>query len=261
MRQTCTEPGCDRPIVGRGLCNRHYQNARNHGTLPEKPPDRVCEQCGKEITARKWNARYCSRRCNDTANRGRHLRYRVLASDRTEDRECRMCGGVIPAAATLKMKCCSRECNVAWQNEKRAADRLAAWAAEDPRCARCGEPIPVPEKGHHRMKYCSAACKKKDADARWRASAPGYNRQYLYGISPEQYEAMMAGQGGRCAICGTTEWKGKTDRPHTDHDHVTGIFRGILCDSCNLGIGKFGDDPVRLRAAADYLERAMTVPA
>lgn len=112
--------------------------------------------------------------------------------------------------------------------------------------------------------------------ARWRARSPHYNRQYHYGISPEQYEAMMTAQGGRCAICGTTEWKGKTSRPHTDHDHLTGAFRGILCDGCNLGLGKFGDDPMRLaaavvyltrddparlRAAADYLERAVAVTA
>ena len=73
----------------------------------------------------------------------------------------------------------------------------------------------------------------------------------------ERWDEMFADQGGVCAICGTAEWGGRYDRPHTDHDHATGIFRGILCDFCNRGLGMFRDDPARLRAAAAYLEKAI----
>lgn len=117
----------------------------------------------------------------------------------------------------------------------------------------------MPESRPRWSKYCSPECKKKEMDARWRARSPHYNRQYNYGISQDQYEAMMAAQRGRCAICGTSEWMGKDKRPHTDHDHATGAFRGILCGNCNNGIGMLGEDPARLRAAADYLERAVAV--
>jgi hypothetical protein len=98
------------------------------------------------------------------------------------------------------------------------------------------------------------ACKKKTQDARWRAKAPGYMRQYLYGMTDEQYAALMETQDGRCAICRTTEWTGHHKRPHVDHDHATGRVRGILCHDCNLGLGKFKDDPDLLRAAIVYLE-------
>jgi hypothetical protein len=79
-------------------------------------------------------------------------------------------------------------------------------------------------------------------------------RQYLYGLSRERFEALLAEQGGGCAICHTADWPGKDNRPHVDHDHATGNVRGILCGGCNNGLGNFADDPARLRAAADYLE-------
>lgn len=67
----------------------------------------------------------------------------------------------------------------------------------------------------------------------------------------ERFEAMLILQSGRCEIC-TAEF---TETPHVDHSHVTGRVRGLLCDSCNLGLGKFQDDPALLRLAAAYLER------
>jgi hypothetical protein len=44
---------------------------------------------------------------------------------------------------------------------------------------------------------------------------------------------------------------------HTDHNHETGCFRGILCGNCNTGLGKFRDAPHLLRLGADYLERGV----
>lgn len=57
-----------------------------------------------------------------------------------------------------------------------------------------------------------------------------------------------------CPLCHTPKEKA---RPHIDHNHRTGQFRGVICQNCNLGIGHFGDDPEVLQAAAVYLsERA-----
>lgn len=55
-----------------------------------------------------------------------------------------------------------------------------------------------------------------------------------------------------CAICGTPP--SPVRRLALDHDHVTGAFRGRLCTRCNMGLGFFADDPVRLRAALKYLQ-------
>lgn len=85
-----------------------------------------------------------------------------------------------------------------------------------------------------------------------------------YGISAERYEAMLAEQGGGCAVCGIPEGRADGRALAVDHDHSCcpgkktcgSCIRGLLCGSCNTGIGLLADTPARLRAAAAYLEQA-----
>lgn len=70
-----------------------------------------------------------------------------------------------------------------------------------------------------------------------------------YGLTLEDFDALLASQGGGCAICG------KLDVDHVDHDHRTGRVRGILCFRCNVAIGQMDDDCDRLIAAMAYLDR------
>lgn len=65
------------------------------------------------------------------------------------------------------------------------------------------------------------------------------------------YEAQLARQGGGCAICGKPEM---TQRLHTDHHHLTGECRGLLCWACNATIGRARDDANRLTVAGIYLK-------
>ena len=74
--------------------------------------------------------------------------------------------------------------------------------------------------------------------------------RYTYGLTVEQFDAMLVAQAGRCDICARP-----MKSPHIDHDHGSGAVRGLLCQPCNHGIGSMEDNPARLRAAADYLER------
>lgn len=81
-----------------------------------------------------------------------------------------------------------------------------------------------------------------------------------YDLTPEQYEKMLADQDRRCAICGATEAGGRRRHLCVDHDHATNKIRGLLCVMCNLGLGKFRDDPTLLRQAALYLEALGQAP-
>jgi hypothetical protein len=75
-----------------------------------------------------------------------------------------------------------------------------------------------------------------------------------YGLTLLDYDEMVKTQDGRCRICGTTDSGIAGEVWAVDHDHVTKRVRALLCSACNAGLGLFGDDPERLRAAADYLE-------
>ena len=75
-----------------------------------------------------------------------------------------------------------------------------------------------------------------------------YQRFKLYGITPKIYESMVDSQGGRCLICDV-----QSDKLCIDHCHDTGKVRGLLCSSCNAGLGFFRDSVDKLEKAIDYL--------
>lgn len=89
------------------------------------------------------------------------------------------------------------------------------------------------------------------------ASARKYNLRSKYGITPEHFDAMLARQGGGCAICGAALATRAGQRLHVDHDHETDEVRGLLCTHCNVGLGQFRDDPTRLRRAIGYLTQPL----
>jgi len=73
--------------------------------------------------------------------------------------------------------------------------------------------------------------------------------KWKYGITEEEYDALLAKQEGRCAVCrGIPE-----TRMPVDHDHNTGRVRGLLCQNCNRALGLMGDNVEALRRAVAYL--------
>lgn len=90
----------------------------------------------------------------------------------------------------------------------------------------------------------------------WKNANPKRTRELQllnkYGITLDIYHSILRSQGGRCAVCSTEQCvTGKNFA--VDHDHNTGNVRGLLCQRCNTGIGKFRDDPEILSNALAYV--------
>jgi hypothetical protein len=76
-----------------------------------------------------------------------------------------------------------------------------------------------------------------------------------YGMTRVQWTALFEKQGKVCAICKSDNPKGRGVW-HNDHDHSSGLFRGILCHNCNIGIGNLQDSITVLENAIRYLSRS-----
>ena len=107
-------------------------------------------------------------------------------------------------------------------------------------------------------------CKKKcnPSYAKKFSSQEKYRRYNLgrYGLTVQSYETLLDSQGGCCAICKQVPTGvGRFGRLVVDHDHKTGSVRGLLCCSCNRGIGWLGDLSERALAASVYLARDLSL--
>lgn len=146
------------------------------------------------------------------------------------------------------------------RSDRRVKQRANGHLERDPDwkvCSDCKKKKPITQFQKHRRgaqgvqarcRLCANAAAKK-----WRDEHPFYSAQRTstgyfrdtvrwnrirerYGITEEQFHALEAAQGGRCAICG------KERRLVIDHCHASGRVRGLLCNACNLVIGHLEQD-------------------
>lgn len=123
-------------------------------------------------------------------------------------------------------------------------------------CPGCSAPLPLTAFGKNRSTsdgltaYCRPCHNDRVERSRERnGGSRNYHLVRRYGMTVNEFDAMLEAQGGVCALC-------RVRKPeHVDHDHLTGAVRGVLCSCCNQGLGNFRDDAATLRLAADYLER------
>ena len=130
-------------------------------------------------------------------------------------------------------------------------------------CLHCGGDFEPKQKN---SRYCSRKCNNAAAAGRYRKRSPEANTnahlKCNYGITVDDRNDMYAEQDGECAICGTH----MTLEPHknhsacVDHCHTTGDVHSLLCNRCNNGLGHFGENPVILAKAIQYLAETGKVP-
>lgn len=139
----------------------------------------------------------------------------------------------------------------------------AIFLLETKRCPDCGIEKSLTEFPRNknsrdgRHAYCKPChnARGKESKQRLHGGSRHYHLLRRYGIGAKQVEAMIRAQGGRCAICKSEP------AMHVDHDHETGLIRGVLCFGCNGGLGQFRDDATTLARAIEYLENATLVTA
>ena len=175
---------------------------------------------------------------------------------------CPDCGRTLPASdfgrnasrgdglAFYCKPCFRRRGQAGYERRRAAAGHVVRRHIDLPegmkRCAACDQVRPhadfhAASRSRNRFHSYCKACRSGMA----RAS----HLRRTYGLDAAKLQQLIDDQGGRCGIC--------QERPaeHVDHDHVTGVVRGVLCFNCNGGLGQFRDRPDVMRQAIDYLER------
>lgn len=116
-----------------------------------------------------------------------------------------------------------------------------------------------------RQRLASAERLRRDPESVRASNKRSHERNYYkntYGLTNEEFETLAQSQGFACAICRCRPTGvGRTNKLHVDHDAETGQVRGLLCGTCNRGIGSLKHSVDNLRNAIAYLEQFAAVLA
>ena len=159
--------------------------------------------------------------------------------------------------------------------QEQGRSRLLVQGQAEYLCTKCKELKPVEQFfiSCGKVKWCKRChgqaginFKRENPEARKRYAWTTRVARLLrdFGITAADYERMLSEQHGLCKLCCQPEKSpgnalGRNKGPRllaVDHDHVTGVVRGLLCSNCNRAIGLLRDDPQMLRRAVLYLETA-----
>lgn len=224
MDAVCSIAECGKPVRARGWCGTHYARWRNNGSpdvvrtpgrLRREPKLCLIDGCEQRSVTRKM--------CR--------LHYQQWRLGTIDAARCSADGCESKAREDGR---CGRHFS------KRDMVELTGSKA----CSECARTFPA---NHYERDYRypdRGVAKCRECMARGRSDASFRRR---YGITRNDYDEMLAAQGGGCAICSSTH------RLCVDHDHQTGAVRKILCDRCNLALGVVDDDHELLNKLADYL--------
>lgn len=157
----------------------------------------------------------------------------------TDHKECTICGRTLPLSA--------------FRIRTRKIPKPRSHCKE---CESSREMARYYKKPVETRKSATRIWEKRNPDKLRRQQLRRRCRQAGVPLSAIEEMVVMLLTNPACSICGRSPSEVGREH-HLDHDHVSGKFRGILCEPCNMGLGKFAEDPARLLAAVRYLQRRL----
>jgi hypothetical protein len=223
-----------------------------------------CLHCGVEFRKTANVQKFCSPACRKESN---------VRTGPVREVACKGCSTKFETT-DARREFCEPACRYKFFNSRRFSSSRTAFR----KCVVCTKEFQPLQKTGSGRSTCSDNCKKllghnpkwvakhlagEEQDAgklerikRWRHEN---QLKKTFGLSVEQFNAMLTKQNGVCAICEKPE-RAKSNarveirRLAVDHCHTTGKVRALLCSACNTALGGFKDDPELLRKAAAYIE-------
>lgn len=130
-------------------------------------------------------------------------------------------------------------------------------------CTKCNETHPASHFGKSKKNKdgLSGQCKPCR-----RLDNSKHRLHNLYGLRISDFQKLWDRCGGKCEICRAEmtntlldgKPRNRKTQAHIDHCHKTGAVRGLLCSTCNMGLGSYKDDVALLEGAIKYLQAPAT---
>jgi len=188
----------------------------------------ICERCQSEVESCLPNTRVCHS-CAQNKRKDTLL----ARSDKLTEKECVQCHTIKPLEDYFADK------------------RMTGKGGKNSSCKAC-QKLNRQKWSEENREYQTEYF--KDYYQKNKRAQQGKRLEKKYGITIDDYEAILVAQKGACAVCCSVTARGN-GKFHVDHDHKTGKVRGLLCHDCNVGLGNFKDSPELLEAASTYLRR------
>lgn len=226
----CKADGCEREPYRRGECSLHYLRMQKYGTYDESALQKPGPAADPTKPYSKHRAPKGRKFATDTHCAKGHeftLQNTYVYPETS------------PNAGQKVCKICNRNAHQRYKGLPEGGDTPVGPRNGDK--THCKQGHEYNERNTRRKNDGSRGCNE--------CNMRGF-RKRRYGVEWTAVERMLIEQSGRCWIC-TEPFHGGTFA--IDHFHDTGQVRGLLCNNCNNGLGRFNDSPTRLIAAAEYL--------
>lgn len=215
----------------------------------QQDKERICSRCKLGFPASMFVKG--SPYCQDCRKRNRR-RYQAKATPKAEDvgivaKVCRECRRELPSRDFSGKSRACKQCLNEYRRQRYRKRKTTLVIATESQCIKCKEIKPASEFFRNYGTRTGLAYKCKACDAR-------YFRQRLYRTTHENIDSLLA--ASRCEICQTPFIK--ESEKLIDHDHESGLIRGVLCTYCNSIIGYCREDTRTLYNAIQYLNTRKT---